>query len=71
VALPCSVHSSAEAATPARIVDDIRRRNGIETTIGLRRLNFSLDLRNRRANPQHEGLPGNPLGAMNGIEQSP
>ncbi len=51
--------------------DDVRGRNGIETTIGVRRHVHSLDLRNRRTNPQIEGLPGDPSGAMNGIELSP
>ena len=40
-------------------------------TIGLSEANLSLDLRNRRGNPQLEGLPVGPLGAMNGIDKSP
>jgi hypothetical protein len=47
------------------------RRHGIEVSIGLREANPSLDLGNRRGNPQLEGLPVSPLGAMNGIDKSP
>ncbi|MEP6910769.1 MAG: hypothetical protein ABI896_10120 [Actinomycetota bacterium] len=47
---------------------DIRRRNGIETTIGLRGPANSLDLRNRGENHQSEGSPSDRPGAMNRID---
>jgi len=51
--------------------EDIRRRNGIETTIGVGWPNRSLDLGNCPEDHYSEGLPGNALGAMNGIDHSP